>query len=57
MSKPPPHDRLVRQRIDLVSEFVTGQVKAHVDVIYVGGDAAMVGRNGLVGSAQARYVL
>jgi hypothetical protein len=43
------------QRIDLVSEFVTDLIKAHIDVIYVG--AAMVGRNGLVGSAQARYVL
>jgi putative tryptophan/tyrosine transport system substrate-binding protein len=41
------------RRIDLVSEFVTDLVKAHVDVIYVGGDAAMVGRNGLVGSALA----
>jgi putative tryptophan/tyrosine transport system substrate-binding protein len=29
------------QRVDLVSEFVTGLVKAHVDVIYVGGDAAI----------------
>ena len=41
------------QRIDLVSEFVMDLVKAHVDAIYVGGDAAMVGRNGFVGSAQA----
>jgi hypothetical protein len=41
------------QRIDLVSEFVTDLIKAHIDLIYVGGDAAMVGRNGLVGSAQA----
>ena len=29
------------QRIDLVSEFVTDLVKAHVDVIYVGGDTAI----------------
>ena len=29
------------QRVDLVSEFVTGLVKAHVDVIYVGGDTAI----------------
>ena len=29
------------QRIDLVPEFVTGLVKAHVDVIYVGGDTAI----------------
>jgi putative ABC transport system substrate-binding protein len=29
------------QRIDLVSEFVTDLVKAHVDIIYVGGDTAI----------------
>jgi hypothetical protein len=29
------------QRIDLVSKFVTDLVKAHVDVIYVGGDTAI----------------
>ena len=29
------------QRIDLVSKFVTDLVKAHVNVIYVGGDTAI----------------